>query len=112
MEIAETTHLRPRSWLSLLLITKMSSFPMDRGAVDGKQVTLDPPAETETEDHSMPIAVVGIGCRFPGDASSPDKLWELLAEGRSALSTMPKDRLNIDAFYHPQAERHGSVSPA
>ena len=85
---------------------------MDRGAVDSKQATLDSPAETEIEDHSMPVAVVGICCRFPGDASSPDKLWELVAEGRSALSTMPKDRLNIDAFYHPQAERQGSVSPA
>jgi hypothetical protein len=63
-----------------------------------------------TEDQSMPIAVVGIGCRFPGDATSPDNLWKLISEGRSAHGAFPKDRFNIDAFYHPAAERQGTVS--
>lgn len=56
-----------------------------------------------------PIAVVGIGCRFPGDATTPEKLWELISNGRSAWSAIPKDRFNVDAFYHPQAGRHGTV---
>lgn len=56
----------------------------------------------------MPIAIVGIGGRFPGDAANPEKLWELLCQGRSALSEVPKDRFNIDAFYHPHAERAGT----
>jgi len=63
-----------------------------------------------TEDRSMPIAVVGIGCRFPGDASSPDRLWKLISEGRSAHGEIPKDRFNIDAFFHPAGERQGTVS--
>ena len=57
----------------------------------------------------MPIAVIGIGGRFPGSASNPEKLWELLSQGRSALREVPKDRFNIDAFYHPHAERQGTV---
>ncbi|KAI4101563.1 MAG: hypothetical protein L6R37_004889 [Teloschistes peruensis] len=62
------------------------------------------------DDAAMPIAVIGIGGRFPGDASNPEKLWDLMANGQSALSEIPKDRFNIDAFYHPDAERRGSMN--
>ncbi|RAL04853.1 type I polyketide synthase [Aspergillus ibericus CBS 121593] len=56
-------------------------------------------------DPVMPIAVTGIGGRFPGNASNPEKLWEVLLNGESTLTETPKDRFNIDAFYHPHAER-------
>lgn len=59
---------------------------------------------------SMPIAVVGMGCRFPGDANSPEKFWDLLATGRNAWSEIPKERFNQDALYHPLNERLGTVS--
>ena len=39
-----------------------------------------------------PIAVVSVSCRFPGGAVSPEALWELLAEGRDAVSELPRDR--------------------
>lgn len=59
---------------------------------------------------SMPIAIVGIACRFPGDASNPERFWDMLAAGKNALSEVPKDRFNIDAFYHPNPERHGAFN--
>ncbi|PWY90345.1 polyketide synthase [Aspergillus sclerotioniger CBS 115572] len=59
------------------------------------------------QDPVMPIAVTGIGGRFPGNASNPDKLWEVLLNGESTLTETPKNRFNIDAFYHPHAERSG-----
>ncbi|KAG9238233.1 hypothetical protein BJ875DRAFT_492652, partial [Amylocarpus encephaloides] len=49
------------------------------------------------------IAVVGIGCRFPGGANDPEKLWDLLSEGRDAWSEVPKNRFNSRSFYHPNA---------
>ncbi|KKY36930.1 putative polyketide synthase [Diaporthe ampelina] len=59
-------------------------------------------------DATAPIAIVGVSGRFPGDASSPDRLWELVSKGRSALTEVPRDRYNIDAFYHPSAEHQGT----
>ncbi|KAI5865333.1 reducing type I polyketide synthase [Durotheca rogersii] len=53
----------------------------------------------------MPIAIVGMSCRFPGDATSPERLWRMCAEGRSAWSEIPADRFNKDAFYHPSGDK-------
>ncbi|MCM6779031.1 type I polyketide synthase [Nocardia sp. CDC159] len=39
-----------------------------------------------------PIAIVGIGCRYPGDITGPEELWQLVAEGRDAISEPPADR--------------------
>lgn len=50
-------------------------------------------------DKIMPVAIVGVAGRFPGDASDPDKLWSLLTHGRSARSKVPEDRYIVDAHY-------------
>ncbi len=39
-----------------------------------------------------PIAVIGVGCRFPGDIHGPEALWQFLSEGRSAVGEVPPDR--------------------
>ncbi|ANZ39925.1 hypothetical protein BBK82_31675 [Lentzea guizhouensis] len=39
-----------------------------------------------------PIAIVGIGCRFPGDVTNADELWDLVLAGRDAISQFPSDR--------------------
>ncbi|KAM0720785.1 hypothetical protein Q7P37_003070 [Cladosporium fusiforme] len=54
-----------------------------------------------------PIAIVGTACRFPGSASSPSKLWELLREPRDVLRQFPPERLNFDNFYDSNGETHG-----
>ncbi|KAK3322951.1 hypothetical protein B0H66DRAFT_515672 [Apodospora peruviana] len=62
------------------------------------------------QDATMPIAIVGIAGRFPGDATDPQKLWELIAKAHHAWSEVPKDRYNVDAFYHPYPERQGGAN--
>ena len=56
-----------------------------------------------------PIAVIGLHLRFPGDATDPEAFYNLLLAGRSAVAEVPKDRYNVEAFYHPDAERGGTV---
>jgi len=47
-----------------------------------------------------PIAIVGMGCRFPG-ASGLDEFWTLVRNGVDAISEIPRERWNIDKFYDP-----------
>ena len=56
---------------------------------------------TNGKESSIPLAIVGLSCRFPGDASSPSRFWELLKNGKNAFSKST-DRYNAEAFYHPQ----------
>jgi len=58
----------------------------------------------------MPIAIVGFGCRFPGDVTNGEKLWQMLVEKKSARTEVPPDRFNVDAFYNPDGDRFGTVS--
>ncbi|KAI1749216.1 PKS-NRPS hybrid [Xylaria castorea] len=55
-----------------------------------------------------PIAIIGTGCRFPGQCDNPSKLWNLLRKPRDVLKEIPEDRFSISAFYHPQNHHHGT----
>ncbi|WP_172385860.1 type I polyketide synthase, partial [Streptomyces sp. MNP-20] len=60
---------------------------------------------------SEPIAIVGMGCRYPGDVTTPDGLWRLAADGVDAVSGFPADRgWDVDALYDPDPDATGKVS--
>ena len=56
-----------------------------------------------------PIAIVGMGCRFPGGVQSVDDFWDLLDEGRDAITEIPAERWDIDAWYDPDPDAPGKM---
>ncbi|RFU23814.1 hypothetical protein B7463_g12524, partial [Scytalidium lignicola] len=69
-----------------------------------------PSTESHASEGVMPIAVVGMGFRGPGDAVDLEGLWKMIEEKREAFSTVPKDRWNHEAFYHPDSSRSGTTN--
>jgi myxalamid-type polyketide synthase MxaD len=75
-------------------------------AVEQMQARLDA-AERECRE---PIAIVGMGCRFPGDADDPEAFWRLLEAGGDAIVEVPRDRWDVDAFFDPTPATPGKMS--
>ncbi len=56
-----------------------------------------------------PIAVIGMACRFPGGASSPDEFWKIITSGTDAITEIPRDRWDVDAYFHPDTKAQGQI---
>jgi acyl transferase domain-containing protein/acyl carrier protein len=57
-----------------------------------------------------PVAIVGMGCRFPGGANNPELFWELLVNGRDAITPIPADRWPVDDYYDPDPAAPGKIN--
>ncbi|RWA09000.1 hypothetical protein EKO27_g6114 [Xylaria grammica] len=64
-------------------------------------------AACSTPPSPVPIAIVGMSCRFAGGASSPSKLWDLCVNAQSGWSEIPESRFDVRSLYHPDRERPG-----
>lgn len=58
---------------------------------------------------SEPIAIVGIGCRFPGGISNPGSFWRALLDGVDAISEIPSSRFDLGRFYDERPATPGKV---
>ncbi|UQA57009.1 type I polyketide synthase [Polyangium aurulentum] len=57
-----------------------------------------------------PIAVIGVGCRFPGCVVDAASFWRLLRDGVDAIREVPPDRWDIDEYYHPDPRAPGKMN--
>ena len=82
------------------------------GDPNGQDQTLKPVVENlpaPLGGDSESIAIVGIACRFPGNADSPEAFWELLRGGVDAVTEVPPDRWDVDAYYDSNPETPGKM---
>lgn len=73
----------------------------------GSGSPLPPPRHLQ----DMPIAIVGMACRMPGNVSTPAEFWELCTRARSGWSEIPKQRFNSARFHHPNQGKAGTLNP-
>lgn len=66
--------------------------------------------EKSDSDAAAPIAVVGIGCKFPGGADNPDLFWDLLLKGYDGTEEIGMDRWDIDQYYDPDPDVPGKMN--
>lgn len=63
----------------------------------------------DDDDRREPLAIVGVGCRFPGGADSAESFWRLLRGGVDATSEVPESRWNADRYHDPNPAKVGKV---
>ena len=94
------------------------NFPTISDLVAHLQQAADsfPPQQTDTSwrqaSHDAltePIALVGIGCRFPGGADTPEQFWQLLRNGVDTARPLPADRWNFADYYDPTPNTPGKM---
>ena len=75
-------------------------------------VDLPRKASSAPSDSNWPesIAIIGIGCRFPGDVTDPESFWRLLCNGVDAITDIPEQRFDVDAYYDPRAGTPGKIA--
>lgn len=56
---------------------------------------------------SEPVAVIGMGCRFPGGADTPEQFWRFLQSGGNGIVDIPPDRWDVDTYYDPNPDTPG-----
>ncbi|NEO53136.1 MAG: SDR family NAD(P)-dependent oxidoreductase [Okeania sp. SIO3B5] len=82
----------------------------------GWNTTESDPSSEETETQLMmersrseAIAIIGIGCRFPGNANTPESFWELLSNGKDSITEIPLERWDLDSYYDPNPDTPGKM---
>src|SRR5258706_13126835 len=61
------------------------------------------------ERQREPIAIVGIGCKFPGPCEGPDAFWDRLSQGFDAITEVPEDRWSLSGWWDQDPEAPGRM---
>jgi acyl transferase domain-containing protein len=93
-------------------LERISHFSAKRLALlaDELQARVQSLEEKLAQAASEPVAIVGIGCRFPGGADTPERFWELLRDGVDAIREVPAERWSIDDYFDPDPDAPGKMN--
>jgi acyl transferase domain-containing protein/SAM-dependent methyltransferase/aryl carrier-like protein len=80
--------------------------PSNHQSVNASEGQAPPLSQGQRE----PIAIIGMGCRFPGGVDSPTAFWDLLSRGIDAIAPVPPDRWDLDWYYDPDPAVLGKIS--
>ena len=82
--------------------------PVKRALIEIQELRLKLAAYEKAS--AEPLAVVGMGCRMPGGINSAESFWELLINGTDAISDIPKERWDVDAYYDADYDAPGKMA--
>ncbi|PYI08862.1 hypothetical protein BO78DRAFT_440483 [Aspergillus sclerotiicarbonarius CBS 121057] len=60
-------------------------------------------------NNTKPLAIIGMAAKFPQEATDVDKFWDFLVQARQSWTSFPKDRLNLDGYFHPDPDHAGTI---
>jgi acyl transferase domain-containing protein len=89
------------------LLERLAQLSPEKRALLARRLLGEAPAPSRGPE---PIAIVGMSCRFPGGADTPDAFWRLLSGRVDAISEVPADRWNAGALYDADATAAGKVA--
>jgi len=105
--------ISPTTAYDFPLIAQFAKHITDRCCTtQGKKLPTGTISETQypaTHPQDEAIAIVGMGCRFPG-SDHPQALWQLLAQAMDAITEIPHDRWQADQYYHPDPGTTGKMN--
>ena len=90
----------------VLNLENLETFDIERQLTETKKVAVLPSAYLSRQE---PIAIIGMGCRFPGGVETPEDFWSLLHQGIDAIIEVPSDRWDLDQYYDPDPELAGKM---
>ncbi len=81
---------------------------MEKKLKDNRQI-FNTNDSLNNEYYNGKVAVIGMGCRFPGEAVSPEKFWNVLKNGIDTMGTVPISRWDVKKYYHPSSDAVGKM---
>ncbi|MTJ54462.1 type I polyketide synthase [Anabaena sp. UHCC 0253] len=94
-------------------MSNISASNQDQNATLQRLLNALKQARTQLENverqKTEPIAIIGMGLRFPGGVKNPETFWQLLANGKDAITEIPAQRWDVDRYYDPDPDAPGKM---